>query len=309
MSVIYQSPPEWRGRTDPEDGDRAQRFYHLMGDGNRALIGFACDVGVSRNQGRSGASEGPSAIRQALASVAVPINAPLISDLGTVAVEGDDLEAGQTELSAVLAKALTDHNRVLVMGGGHETAFGSFSGLRQAHPEAQIGIINFDAHLDLRAIGEAGPSSGTPFYQIHQMDPDRFDYLCIGAASESNTQALLDRAKDLNVGIVSDKEVNTDIDAGYAAIRSMIDRSDLIYLTIDLDLMPSEQAPGVSAPAARGVPFTTVETLVAFVLSEATRAGVRVPLADIVELSPPFDQDGRTAKRAAYLARQILLAD
>ena len=55
---------------------------------------------------------------------------------------------------------------VIVIGGGHETAWGHFQGL--AHPNKDIAILNFDAHFDLRPLinGQLG-SSGTPFRQIH----------------------------------------------------------------------------------------------------------------------------------------------
>ncbi|VXC93031.1 Formimidoylglutamase [Oceanicaulis sp. 350] len=306
MSVTRTQAPEWTGRLDPEDGSGAIRLHQLVKpDARRAVIGFACDAGVKRNKGRVGARDGPAALRQALANLAAPEKALSFADLGDVSVAGDALEAGQEALANTIADALARHERLVVLGGGHETAFASFRGLRKAHPDAQIGIINLDAHLDLRLPGEAGGSSGTPFAQIRDLDPAGFDYLCVGYAEEANTQALLKRAKDWGVGLVRDHDLIADPLAAHDGVAALIARNDLIYLTIDIDVLSHFQAPGVSAPAARGVPLSTIEQIIDLTLEQA---GDRLALADLVELCPAHDQDGVTAKTAALLARRILMS-
>ena len=302
MSVRHRPAALWVGREDPEDGALARRFHHAAGEGSVALMGFACDAGVRRNKGRPGAAEAPAAIRGALANLPAPQGFGF-ADLGDVVVAGDALEAGQSEAAARIAVALSSHDRVIVLGGGHETAFASWQGLRAAAPDARIGIINVDAHLDVRLPGAAGPSSGTPFAQIRSADPARFDYLALGIADEGNTQALFNRASDWGVGIVSDHALLADMAAADAAIAAIIARNDHIYLTIDLDVLSHTQAPGVSAPAARGLPLTTVEHL----LEQILHAGPKLRLADVVELCPPLDRDGMTAKTAAYLVRRLML--
>ncbi|MEO1220803.1 MAG: arginase family protein, partial [Pseudomonadota bacterium] len=167
-------------------------------------------------------------------------------------------------------------------------------------------IINLDAHLDLRLVGESGPSSGTPFTQIRNLAPDRFDYLCLGVAEEANTLALFQRAEEWGVEMVSDHALIDSPTAGDPAIDALVARSDLIYLTIDLDLLPAYQCPGVSAPAARGVSFHIVERMINQVLNNCERHNCQIPLSDIVELSPPHDRDGISARAAALLTRQLL---
>ena len=307
MPVTYRPSYPWNGRDDPEDGLDAKRIHHLISDdGERGILGFACDAGVIRNKGRTGAAQGPASMRKALANMAAPVDARTIIDLGDVVVDGDCLEDGQGALAMRIAGALGYVERVVVMGGGHETAFASYQGLRQANPEAQIGIINLDAHLDLRLVGENGPSSGTPFTQIRELAPDRFDYLCLGVAEEANTLALFQRAEDWGVETVSDHALISKPTSADPAIEAMASRSDLIYLTVDLDLLPAYQCPGVSAPAARGVPFQIVERLIDQVLIACERHRCPIPLADIVELSPPHDRDSISARAAALLARQLL---
>lgn len=307
MTAAFVPPQPWTGRSDPEDGADAVRLHHLERQGaGRGLIGFACDAGVARNKGRVGARRGPDAIRQAMANLAAEVDTPPFTDLGTIAVDGDHLEAGQAMLSQRLERPLREMDRVIVLGGGHETAFASYCGLAGVWPDQQIGIINFDAHLDLRAVAQAGPSSGTPFYQIRALDPDRFDYLCLGIAEEANTAAVRNRARDWNVNVIRDSEIELDINTAFKAISEVVDRNDIVYLTIDMDVLPHFAAPGVSAPAVRGVPFRDIERLLAHVLECARRRDVALPLADIVEVCPAYDQDGVTARTAAYLARMLL---
>lgn len=307
MTSYHKAAEPWTGRDDPEDGPLSKRVYNYMSEtGNRAIIGFASEAGVRRNKGRLGAKQGPTALRKALSGLSTPSNFQNLKDLGDIIVDSDDLEAGQVLLGKHIDEALEHHQRVIVLGGGHETAYGSYLGLSTHYPDQKIGIINLDAHLDLRNIGENGPSSGTPFNQIRELSPSTFDYLCIGVAKESNTQALISRAVEWGVKIIYDQDLLTDSHSADHAITAMAQRCDIIYLTIDIDLMPHFQAPGVSAPAVRGVPFTMVERLVQFVLSECHTNNCILPLADLVELAPEHDINSMTAKTAATLALMLL---
>lgn len=306
--TAYHKPAEpWIGRDDPEDGPLSKRVHNYISKTSRhAVIGFASEVGVSRNKGRLGAKQGPKALRQALSGLSTPRDFQNLKDLGDIIVDDDSLEAGQDLLGKHIDNALTHHERVIVFGGGHETAFGSYLGLSAHYPDKKIGIINLDAHLDIRNIGTAGPSSGTPFNQIRNLSPKTFDYLCIGVAKESNTHALLSRAEEWGVKVIYDQDLLADPLIADEKITAMTKRCDIIYLTIDIDLMPHFQAPGVSAPAVRGVPFTIVEHLVHFVQSQCQAHNCILPLADLVELSPEHDINSMTAKTAATLALILL---
>src|SRR5678815_391779 len=164
----------WQGRVDAAEGSLARRWHQaiepLSDDTETAsvvLIGFACDVGVARNQGRIGAAGGPAAIRRALRNMPVH-ECGLLADAGDIACSGDELEAAQSELSKCVAQQLAATRFPIVLGGGHEMAFGTFSGLA-AHLAREpsvprVGIVNFDAHFDFRHAERA--SSGTPFLQI-----------------------------------------------------------------------------------------------------------------------------------------------
>ncbi|MCP1365100.1 arginase family protein, partial [Halomonas sp. BBD48] len=160
----------WQGRIDPEpDSERWHQMVQPLTKGATpgcALLGFACDAGVARNQGRVGAAEGPTALRRALASLAWHRQGPAY-DAGDVRCEGDAMEGAQQALAGHLVPLLDEGHLPIVLGGGHEMAYASWSGLAQhlaarGETAPRIGIINFDAHLDLRDPAHVR-SSGTPF--------------------------------------------------------------------------------------------------------------------------------------------------
>ncbi|MDN7132333.1 formimidoylglutamase [Halomonas sp. MC140] len=303
----------WQGRTDPEpDSERWHQKVQPLTEGAApgcALLGFACDAGVARNQGRVGAAEGPAALRRALAPLAWH-RQELAYDAGDVRCEGDAMEEAQQALADRLAPLLGEGHLPIVLGGGHEVAYASWLGLAQhlaASGEAspRVGIVNLDAHFDLRD-PQYGRSSGTPFSQIADDCRERgwtFSYACLGVSRAANTRALFNRADELGVMVRDDREITashlTDIEQDLA---DFISDCDHLYLTIDLDVLPAAEAPGVSAPAARGVPLSLIEPLI-----ECIRDGGKLRLVDLAELNPGLDIDGRTARAAARLVHLLTL--
>ncbi|QBM16886.1 formimidoylglutamase [Marinobacter sp. JH2] len=316
--VTFKPASEWHGRVDSEEGAGAIRWHQkvsLAPDGcsgqTVGMLGFSCDAGVQRNKGRLGAAAGPDALRRQLGGLAWHGGDDLsVIDLGTVEVSGDALEQGQEELASKVAEALSSVSRLLVVGGGHETAWGSFSGLAKAYDPTttKIGIINLDAHFDLRMKGEQGASSGTPFAQIAEhCGQGHFHYCCLGVARTSNTSSLFDRACAMGVSYREDRYMReVDIPDVIEQIREFSQGLDMLYLTIDLDVLPHYQAPGVSAPAARGVVLEVVQAVVDELEQIAATLPYGMPLVEICELNPEFDESGVTAKTAALLADTLL---
>src|SRR5690606_16177275 len=83
-----------------------------------------------------------------------------IVDAGDVVCEGSDMEGAQEELSNRVAQILNYGGRPIVLGGGHEVTYGHYLGVRKAFPEKSIGIINLDAHLDIREPTNGKGNSG-----------------------------------------------------------------------------------------------------------------------------------------------------
>ena len=346
----------WTGRTEPFESARARYWYQIaqpyafdstsQQNGQRiGLVGFACDQGVRRNQGRVGARAAPPLIRQAFA--ALPVIAELqqryegqlptlLGDAGDIHCHDNDdfadrtLEQAQVKYAEKISHIIKQGGLPIGLGGGHAIAYGSFLGLWQAlssetdqptndvsniesnveshvksHASAMptIGVINFDAHLDIRQSDVA--TSGTPFRQIAEhldKQGQPFHYCCIGVSRFSNTAALFDRAEQLGVHIISDEDcTNKKWKKIAAQIESFINEVDMVYLTIDMDCLPSSVVPGVSAPAAYGINLAFVERAVKLIM-----ASNKVRMADIAEINTTFDVDGRSCKVAARLLATII---
>lgn len=302
----------WIGREDSLEGDLGMRWHQHVSAWNEgaepgvALFGFPCEQGVVRNLGRIGAKVGPLAIRRALAPLAWHMT-KLVYDAGDIRCDDCDLESAQQQLGDCVKRLLEDQQLPVVMGGGHEVAYGSWQGLnlfaREQPTLPVIGIINFDAHFDLRSYEQLG-SSGTPFKQIADqcaVQNSPFHYCCLGVAESSNTQALFKRADALGVSYRLDEQMGVAcLTETQQQLAAFIKKCDWLYLTIDLDVLPASVAPGVSAPAARGVQLEVIEALITDI-----KASGKLKLADLAELNPQLDIDHRTARTAARLLSLI----
>ena len=310
----------WQGRIDEHEGARALRWHQCIAplppqaSPGIALLGFACDLGVRRNHGRPGAAGGPAALRRALANLAWhgakpvydagDVRAPTVGDQPPNGCESDDstLEAMQADYAERLAALIDAGHLPIGLGGGHEIAWAAWQGLAAAAARAprppRLGVLNLDAHFDLRA-APAG-NSGTPFRQIADDCAARgwdFRYCVLGIAEASNTAALFDRARGLGVAFRLDGAMRTqDLDAIESTVRDFLADIDGLYLTVCLDVLPAADAPGVSAPAAIGVEPAVVEAVI-----RLAAASGKLRLADVAELNPSLDPDGRTARVAARL--------
>lgn len=295
------TPFEWTGRDDGP-GPEHRRFFHTVSRPgalrpDAALLGFASDEGVHRNKGRVGAADGPTALRSALASLAVHDELTIL-DHGDVAVEGGDLEDGQRRLGEAIEAARQAAPLTVVLGGGHETAYGSYLGLGH---RPRLGVLNLDAHFDLRE--EDRPTSGTPFLQIardRQAQGLDVHYAVLGVSTASNTGVLFDTAAELDVPWLLDDDCQ-EVGPPLAFTQRFLEDVDEVYLSIDLDVLPAASAPGVSAPAALGVPPFVIQA----VCDAVVDSGKLVHL-DVTELSPRFDSDSRTAKVAARLIHRVI---
>ncbi|OAT48051.1 formimidoylglutamase [Providencia heimbachae] len=301
-------PFQWQGRTDGETQEhlRIHQVINKTSPAQFALIGFTSDEGVRRNKGRLGAKAGPNEIRRQLAGL--PLHQPLaIRDAGNVSCDDGNLEAAQRRLSDEIVTILEANQKPIVLGGGHEVAFASFQGLfdfvEKQNTNKTIGIINFDAHFDLREASEA--TSGTPFLQSAKLCKQHqrpFNYLCLGIAEHGNTKVLFDTADKLGCQYIRDKALtSSQLAQARVQIQQFIDQVDHLYVTIDLDVFSAAIAPGVSAPAPRGISTETFDELFGVIKSSG-----KITVFDIAECNPEFDIDNHTSKLAAYLIYQYL---
>ncbi|MGC8481725.1 MAG: arginase family protein, partial [Acidimicrobiales bacterium] len=186
-----------------------------------------------------------------------------------------------------------------------EVAYGSWAGLARSYDQAQegemhpiIGVINLDAHFDLRRAPVA--TSGTPFRQIasETISAGRpFRYLCLGVSEFANTQALFHTARSLDSTWVLDRELQYGVPA---MLGRFLRSCDQIHLSLDLDVLPAGSMPAVSAPAPLGVPVSVIEEII-----EVVRLSGKLAVADIAEFNPAFDPTGNGSRLAARLLLQL----
>ncbi|HVY30327.1 MAG TPA: arginase family protein [Polyangiaceae bacterium] len=276
-------------RTDAPDGCRV------------ALLGLPDDTGVKLNFGRSGAAEGPAALRAALAGFGASFDAAAERSLDVAVFDAGDVEpvpGGESELlethARVEAAARELHELGLVVvavGGGHDLSLPTLRALSQ-YRGAALGGINVDAHLDVRErIG-----SGMPFRKLIEggfLEPRRFIELGLNrfANDQRDWEWLKAQGTEL---VLIDEVLRQGVRAGERLERALAGGSG--FLSIDLDGLDGAFAPGVSAKNPLGLRVEHAAEL-------AETAGLRPEILhfDLMELCPAHDVDGRTARVAAYL--------
>ena len=118
-----------------------------------AILGYACDEGVKRNKGKVGAIKGPDCIKQTLGSMPNPLSTNTsLYDFGNVSCLDNHLKIAQENLVTSVSAILNQNLFPIVIGGGHDIAYGHYNGIKKhLGNNKRIGIINFDAHFDLRS--------------------------------------------------------------------------------------------------------------------------------------------------------------
>ncbi len=269
---------------------------------DRVIIGFPQDEGVRRNLGRVGTAAGPNEIRRALGRFVAP-EAARIVDLGDVRCD-TDLEASQERLGRVAAAVLEAGAFPIVLGGGHELAYGHFLGY--ANLRRPTGIINVDAHLDVRPLRDGRPHSGCPFRQAIEHPSGVCTgprYVCLGIQRQSNSPLLLRFMDEHHAVYHTLEECTGDHLLEHALRESRRIRAETagLMLTVDLDSVRAADAPGVSAPSPVG--FYADQVL--HVVQELLRERLLTSL-DVAEVNPQFDLDHRTARLAALFVYQSI---
>jgi formiminoglutamase len=184
---------------------------------------------------------------------------------------------------------------VIVLGGGHETSFGHFQAY--ASRGERVGILNWDAHPDVRELQDGVGHAGSPFRQAI-LDP-------AGACRQVVAAGLLPQ-----VVARSHLECLAAHGARFVWRRDLSPaRIDEIYGTLegpsfvsfDLDAVEQAAAPGASSPSVGGI---TADLW----LHAAYRAGRTrsVQSCDIVEMNPVYDRDNAAARLAAATVWNVL---
>lgn len=284
MTIRHTVSPTWPG---PRRSSRLASAFRTESPENCeiALLGLPDDTGISMNNGRPGAAEGPPAFRAALAAYgavdAIGPPWPAVFDAGDVTPAGslDETHIRVTEATEDLLEAGL---LPVAIGGGHDLTFPFVRALCKRSTAPPVGIY-FDAHLDVRP----EPGSGMGFRSLIES--------C--------------GVKELHVyGL----DLNTNSAEHLRWFSSHGGRTDPLgpenewpegelFVSFDLDVIDQAFAPGVSAINPCGW-----SSEIACRWARSAGRCERVRCFDIMELSPPHDANGRTARLAARIFLEFL---
>jgi len=296
---------------DPRLGQIAEYWQGheaALRPGRAALLGFPQDEGIRRNGGRPGAADGPAAIRRWLqrltpwepfCKVDLSLAPPL--DLGDMRIAGS-LEQSQANLGQVVAELLKRRLVPVVLGGGHETAYGHFLGYVGAN--LPVAAVNIDAHLDVRPLLDGQGHSGSPFRQMleHPTQP-LSGYACLGAQPGYVSRAHQEYVERRGQRIVWSVDCRHRLfEPVMAQMQAFSKAGHAVYASIDADAFRAADVPGVSAPNPAGIPGDAALTCALYLGRSPA-----VTSFDLVEISPPHDRDHQSARWAALVVWHFLV--
>lgn len=274
-----------------------------------ALIGLPFDLGTTN---RPGTRFGPAQVRelslmtagpQHHASGIIPGRLARYADLGDVPIPNAwDLEKAVADIHRYYQNVYAAGVMPLTVGGDHSISYPIIKALGAQEP---LGLIHIDAHAD--TAGELGNTRfhhGGPFRNAvldGALDPDRTVQIGIRGRAEW----LWEFSHDSGMRVIHIEEFHRmGLDAVIAEARKVVGDGPT-YISFDIDSIDPAFAPGTGTPEVGGLLPREVQAMI------RGFQGLNLVGADVVEVSPPFDQTGGTALVGATMLWEILciLAD
>ncbi|MDI2589340.1 agmatinase family protein [Psychrobacillus sp. NEAU-3TGS] len=274
------------------------------------IVGFPWDGGASL--GRPGARFGPGKIREAFSWFMNRIEdnkvynvekrkTYLLQENGIQDYGDIDIAAYSTEITFQNAERKVNellNNDVFpfVLGGDHSISYPVIKALHDS-TEGKIGIIQFDAHLDLV---DESPIQGR-FSQSSQMrralelprvNPEHIVQIGVRSINYPWYESYL---KESGIKQITAREVHqsTPEEVVRETMRALED-VDKIYLTFDIDVLDPAYAPGTGANEPGGLTPVQCMTMLDLLYSE-------IDVFDIAEVNPLYDFQDITTTFAARI--------
>jgi len=288
------------------------------------IIGVPLDLGQSRR----GVDMGPSAVRVAGLEAKLEALGYVVEDKGNVPVAlaetksaGDPNAKYLKEIADTCAKeaelviqTLEAGKIPLVLGGDHSIAAGTVSGVAEFYRRSKqrIGLLWIDAHSDINT-----PDS-SPSGNVHGMPLGAIMGLFPGPLSDM--YGFCPKVKPDNVVLVGIRDVDNverenirkagvhvftmrDIDErGMRAVMEealrLAGRNTVGYhVSLDMDWIDPEDAPGVGTPVWGGATYREGHLAMEIIADHG-----RMTSFEIVEVNPVLDERNQTAELAVELA-------
>jgi len=287
------------------------------------VIGVPLDLGQSRR----GVDMGPSAVRVAGLEARLEAIGHVVEDGGNVSVAipeqkkfGDthakylkEITATCTKSADLVLKSLEAGKVPLVLGGDHSVAAGTVAGVAEFYrrQNQRIGLIWIDAHSDINT-PETSPSGN-----VHGMPLGAI--MGLGPAELANIYDFSPKVRPENCVLVGIRDVDAhekenirksgievftmrDIDErGMRAVMEealrMAGRGTAGYhVSLDMDWIDPEDAPGVGTPVWGGATYREAHLAMEIIADHG-----RMLSLEIVEVNPVIDEHNQTADLAVEL--------
>jgi arginase len=291
------------------------------------VIGVPLDLGQSRR----GVDMGPSAVRVAGLEARLEALGHTVEDAGNILVaiaeqkkEGDprakylkEIVATCTKHAELVLKTLEAGKIPIVLGGDHSVAVGTMAGVAEFHRRLgqKVGLIWIDAHTDINT-PETSPSGnvhGMPLAAIMGLGPAELANIVNFSPMVAPENCVLVGVRDIDVvekenvrkaGV----EVYTMRDIDERGMRAVMEEALRIagrgtagyHISLDMDWIDPEDAPGVGTPVRGGATYRE-----AHLVMEAIADHGRMTSFEIVEVNPVIDEHNRTADLAVELALSV----
>lgn len=268
------------------------------------IIGAPFDGGTSH---RPGARFGPNSIReQSVLLHGTGIErGPGLHEIATV-VDAGDLPLSPYSIADALSystEALSQfyqNNRIIgMLGGDHSLSLAALRAANKVH--GQLTVIHLDAHSDTYSAAYNEPyHHGAPFRHAIEEGLIRTSGLIqIGIRGHTPGSEKLSFARSAGSEIwTMDSIMKTGLDALVSRILQVA-KDTPVYISLDVDVLDPAFAPGTGTPAPGG--FSSREVL--YLLQRF--GALDIIGFDIMEVSPPYDESGRTALFAAEAAAEL----
>ncbi|MFG6150602.1 arginase [Halobacillus sp. B23F22_1] len=290
-----------------------------------SIIGVPMDLG----QNRRGVDMGPSAIRYAGIIDRLEQLKLDIEDLGDIEIarpthnnqeKVDNLRnlkevaEGSILLAEKVDQVVQSGAFPLVLGGDHSIAMGTLAGVAKHYEN--LGVIWYDAHGDLNT-GESSPSGnihGMPLAVSlgigHEKLTNILGYapkirpeniVIIGARSLDEGERVLIKEKGIQVFTMHEVDKMGMPAVMGESINYLKGRTDGVHLSLDLDGLDPNEAPGVGTPVMGGLSYRE-----SHLAMEMLAQSKMISSAEFVEVNPILDEKNKTANMAVGLMGSLL---
>ncbi|GAE35713.1 formimidoylglutamase [Halalkalibacter akibai] len=259
----------------------------------------------------SGACFAPGTIRKALAGYStysieekVDLAEIVVQELGDIMMHVTNISESQNRVYETLSQLLVKNPDWLpiVLGGDNSITYPSIKGFAQA--KGKVGVIQFDAHHDVRNLEDGGPSNGTPFRSLLESKTIEGEHLVqIGIRDFSNSKPYYDYVNKNSVTVYTMKDVRrmSMMQIIQESLKKLKDQVDSVYVSVDMDVVDQAQAPGCPAIGPGGMDAQDLLDAVAFLGEHSVVEGL-----EIVEIDPTVDFRDMTSRLAAHVILQFL---